>query len=53
MNFKFFSSTEAMRYILSRGWDPSYGIVALGFGVTLIWIAFFLTAAVIIFRVKK
>lgn len=44
---------EAMRYILSRGWDPSYGIVALGFGVTIIWIAFFLTAAVIIFRVKK
>jgi len=44
---------EAMRYILSRGWDPSYGIVALGFGVTIIWITFFLTAAVIIFKVKK
>lgn len=44
---------EAMRYILSRGWDPSYGIVALGFGVTIVWITFFLTAAVIIFKIKK
>jgi len=44
---------EAMRYILSRGWDPSYGIVALGFGVTIVWIIFFLTSAVIIFKYKK
>ncbi|XP_054154440.1 ABC transporter G family member 20-like [Oppia nitens] len=44
---------EAMRYILSRGWDPSYKIVALGFGVTIIWITFFLTMAVIIFKYKK
>ncbi|CAG2109369.1 unnamed protein product [Medioppia subpectinata] len=44
---------EAMRYILSRGWDLSYGIVALGFGVTIIWIIFFLTAAVIIFKYRN
>jgi len=44
---------EAMRYILSRGWDLSYGIVALGFGVTIAWIIFFLSAAVIIFKYKK
>lgn len=44
---------EALRFILSRGWDPSYYEVFIGFLVTVIWIAFFLTTATIIFRIRK
>lgn len=44
---------ESMRYILSRGWDPSYPEVAAGFGITIAWTTFFLISAVLIFRFKK
>jgi len=44
---------ESMRYILSRGWDPSYPEVATGFGVTIIWTLFFLVSAVLIFHRTK
>jgi huntingtin len=44
---------ESMRYILSRGWGPEHIEVAAGFAITLAWTAFFLTAAVLIFRYKK
>ena len=44
---------ESMRYILSRGWDPSYPEVANGFLVTIAWTIFFLVSAVIIFQWKK
>lgn len=44
---------ESMRYILSRGWDPSYPEVAAGFGITIAWTIFFLFAAVLIFHTQK
>lgn len=44
---------ESMRYILSRGWGPSYPEVAAGFGVTIIWTLFFLVSAVLIFHRTK
>ena len=44
---------ESMRYILSRGWDPSYPEVAAGFGITIGWTIFFLLAAVLIFHKHK
>ena len=44
---------ESMRYILSRGWDPSYPEVAAGFGITIGWTIFFLIFAVIVFQWKK
>lgn len=44
---------ESMRYILSRGWDPSYPEVAAGFAVTIGWTIFFLIFAVVVFQYKK
>ena len=44
---------ESMRYILSRGWDPSYPEVATGFGITIAWTVIFLFAAVLIFNKSK
>ena len=44
---------ESMRYILSRGWDPTYPEVANGFLVTIAWTSFFLVSAVVIFQWKK
>jgi ABC-type multidrug transport system permease subunit len=44
---------ESMRYILSRGWDPSYPEVAAGFGITIGWTIFFLIFAVVVFQYKK
>ena len=44
---------ESMRYILSRGWDPSYPEVAAGFAITGAWTLFFLVAAVLIFHSRK
>ncbi|RWS05622.1 ABC transporter G family member 20-like protein [Dinothrombium tinctorium] len=44
---------EAMRFILSRGWGMEYIEVTTGFVVTIAWTVFFLTSAVIIFKVKK
>ena len=41
---------ESMRYILSRGWDPSYPEVAIGFAVTIAWTIFFMIATMIAFK---
>lgn len=43
---------ESMRYILSRGWDPSYPEIGIGFAITIAWTMFFLIAAMLIFRVR-
>ena len=41
---------ESMRYILSRGWDPSYPEVAIGFAITIAWTIFFMIATMIAFK---
>lgn len=45
--------TDAMRSILSRGWDTSYPIVQYGFIVSAAWITFFLFMTILIFRRNK
>ena len=44
---------ESMRYILSRGWDPSYPEVAIGFAITIAWTIFFMIATMIAFKKIK
>jgi len=45
--------TETLRHVLSRGWGIMEPGVYGGFIVTMIWMAFFLVSAAIIFRVNK
>jgi len=44
---------ESMRYILSRGWDPSYPEVAIGFFVTIVWTMIFMILTILAFRKIK
>ncbi|KAI1295551.1 ABC transporter G family member 20 [Halotydeus destructor] len=45
--------TESLRHVLSRGWGITEYGVWIGFVVTSAWMAFFLIAAAIIFRINK
>uniref|UniRef100_A0A0K2U568 ATP-binding cassette sub-family G member 20 n=1 Tax=Lepeophtheirus salmonis TaxID=72036 RepID=A0A0K2U568_LEPSM len=44
---------EAMRGILSRGWDPRWKVVFLGFVATTIWIFIFQILGALILRFKR
>jgi len=45
--------TETLRHVLSRGWGITEYGVYIGFVVTISWMAFFLIAAALIFRINK